>query len=212
MGTVKGTSRRDRADITRRRILRAAHAEFLARGYHGATVTAIAKRARVAPQTVYFVFHSKSELVSAVIDDAVLGGDGHPVVPQASDWWAEMVAAPTSREALETFIRGAAPLLQAAAGVSEIVRAAALTDLEVRAVHRKHERLQLEGYGEVVDLLVAKGCVRDELSRDQAVDVLITLCGDATYVQLAVDRAWPHERIVEWLLDVTPYAVLRPST
>ena len=72
MADVK-TSRREKAARTRARIIEAAHAEFLERGFHGATVTSIAKRAKVAPQTVYFVFHTKAELISAVIDAAVMG-------------------------------------------------------------------------------------------------------------------------------------------
>ena len=64
---VKGPRRR-RAEATRQKILRAAHEEFVERGYHGATIASIARRAGVATQTVYFVFHTKTELVSAAID------------------------------------------------------------------------------------------------------------------------------------------------
>ena len=45
----KTSTLRDRASRTRRAILDAAHGEFLERGYHGATITAIASRAEVAP-------------------------------------------------------------------------------------------------------------------------------------------------------------------
>ena len=88
---VKDLPRREQARRTRLRIIRAAHAEFIERGYHGATMAAIARRAGVATQTVYFVFHTKAELASGVIDTAVLGPD--PTVPQDSTWWAEMRAA-----------------------------------------------------------------------------------------------------------------------
>ena len=92
----KTSTRRDRALQTRRKILNAAHEEFLERGYHGATIASIARRAGVANQTVYFVFHTKAELVSAVIDDAVLGPE-EPILPERSAWWTDMQAAPTAR-------------------------------------------------------------------------------------------------------------------
>ena len=41
-------------------------------------MAAIAQRAGVAVQTVYFVFHTKAELLSRVIDAAVLGPDPNP--------------------------------------------------------------------------------------------------------------------------------------
>lgn len=207
MSDVKGLSRRARARRTRLTIIRAAHEEFLERGYHGATIAAIARRAGVATQTVYFVFHTKAELVSSVIDTAVLGPD-NPTDPESSAWWAAMRAAPTARQALEAFVRGATPLLARAAPVSEVVRAAALTDPEVRAVHEHHDRQQITGYRQVIDVLTAKGRLRDGLTPTTATDVLLTLCGDSTYVQLTTDRGWSHDHVVEWLTATAPTVLL----
>ena len=52
----------------RERVLRAATASFLSRGY-GSSVDDIARRARVAKQTVYHHFPSKDELFKAVAAD-----------------------------------------------------------------------------------------------------------------------------------------------
>jgi len=54
--------------IHRERVLRAATSSFLARGY-GSSVDDIARRARVAKQTVYQHFASKDELFKAVAGD-----------------------------------------------------------------------------------------------------------------------------------------------
>lgn len=203
----KSVTRRDQARQTRRRILTAAHEEFLKRGYHGATMASIARRAGVANQTVYFVFHTKSELVSAVIDDAVIGPEV-PTLPERSEWWAAMQTADTARDALEYFIRDAAPLLERAAPVSEIVRGAALTDDEVMAVHRYHAELQAKGYRQVIDLVTTMGDLRDGLTAETATDVLLTLCGDALWVQLRHERDWAYDRIVDWLVTIVPRAIL----
>src|SRR5687767_1457497 len=126
MNAVRG-SRREKAEATRRTIVRAAHAEFVEQGFHGATVTAIAKRAGVAPQTIYFVFSNKSALISAAIATAVMG-EGEPLAPQETPWFAAMLAEPDAQESLRIFVRGSAEIFARAAGLSEVLRAAALTD------------------------------------------------------------------------------------
>ena len=207
VSNVKASPRRARALRTRRSILDAACAEFIERGYHGATIASIAARAGVAPQTVYFVFHTKADLVSAVIDDRVLGPDS-PEDPQASAWWAAMTAAPTATAVLEAFVHGAAPLLDRAAPVSEVVRAAAATDDEVRAVHDKHDELQRAGYRRVIELTAERGALGHGLTIDTATDVLLTLCGDGVWVQLTADRGWTTDQVVDWLLTAVPAAIL----
>jgi AcrR family transcriptional regulator len=207
VSTVKASPRRARAARTKRSILDAAHAEFLERGYHGATITSIAQRAGVAPQTIYFVFHTKADLVSAVIDDRVLGPDA-PEDPQTSAWWDAMATAPTAAAVLQGFVRGAAPLLDRAAPISEVVRAAAVTDDEVRAVHEKHDALQQAGYRRVIELTAARGALGHGLTIDTATDVLLTLCGDGVWVQLTRDRGWSADHVVDWLLTTVPVAIL----
>ena len=155
VGEVKSTSRRERARQTRLKIIRAAHEEFLKHGYHGATMAAIARGAGVATQTVYFVFHTKAELISAAIDAAVLGEDD-PTAPEDTDWWVAMLAAPTGAEALEHFVRGAGSLYARAAGISEVLRAAALTDPDVHAICRHHDQQQVEGFRRVVDAVTRR--------------------------------------------------------
>ena len=203
---VKRSTRRDQAESTRRGIVRAAHEEFLARGYHGATMAAIARRAGVAVQTVYFVFHTKAQLVSAVIDAAVLGPD--PTIPQASDWWAAMQAADTEEDALTHFARGVGPLLARAAHVSQIARDAALADDEVKALLSQHDRLQLDGYRQVVDILAGKGELRHGLTPETAVDLLLTFCGDSVYVELRINRGWSHDQVMDWLVASLPLLFL----
>lgn len=207
VSNVKPSPRRARAARTRRAILDASHAEFLERGYHGATIASIARRAGVAPQTVYFVFHTKAELVSAVIDDRVLGPDA-PEEPQTSAWWEEMAGRRTARAVLEGFIRGAAPILDRAAPVSEVVRAAAASDDEVRAIHEHHDSLQRAGYRRVVELAAARGPLGRGLTIDTATDVLLTLCGDGVWVQLTADRGWTAAQVVDWLVTALPASLL----
>jgi AcrR family transcriptional regulator len=206
MSDVK-SSRRAKADATRHKILRAAHAEFCDRGYHGATIASIAKRAGVATQTVYFVFHTKAELISATIDTLVMGEE-QPTIPQEAPWWLAMRAEPDPVEALHEFVRGAAPLFQRASALGEILRAAALTDDEVRRTHDHHEELRATGFREVVEVLAAKAPLRHGLTVDTATDVLLVALSDSVYVQLTTERGWSHDDVVRWFCDALPSLLL----
>jgi AcrR family transcriptional regulator len=202
--------RRSRADATRAKIVEAAHDEFVEKGFHGATIASIAKRAGVASQTVYFVFHNKVTLISAVIDTQVMGSE-KPEIPQETDWWKAAFAEPNAAEALRTFIRGASPWCARARAISEILRAAALTDDELAATHREHEQMRLDGFRDVIEMIAAKGRLRDGLDIDSATDVFFTVYGDTTFYLLTVERGWSTDRVVEWLCDVVPGMLLRDA-
>lgn len=206
MSQIK-SSRREKAAATRRAIVRAAHAEFVEQGFHGATVTAIAKRAGVAPQTVYFVFSNKSALISAAIDTAVMGEEA-PTEPQLMPWFAAMLAEPDAAESLRIFVRGSADIFARAAGLAEVLRAAALTDDEVRRTHLSHEQLREDGFRQVVDMLAGKGALRDGLTPRTATDVLLTVLGDSTYHLLTTERGWSHDQVVDWWTDTLPNLLL----
>ena len=205
VATVK-PSRREKSAATRAKILTAAHEEFCERGFHGATVTSIAKRAGVAPQTIYFVFRTKAVLISAVIDRQVMGEE--PTPPQETVWWREMHQATDAAGALRAFVAGVVPVFARAAMISEVLTAAALTDDELRATYDGHERLRREGYAEVVDVLAAKGSLRPGLGREQAVDVLLTVLGDRAYVDLTRDHGWSDDQLLAWLQDALPRLLL----
>jgi len=56
--------RKEQALQTRRQIVEAARSLFIARGYAGATIEAIAQEAGVAPETVYAAFGNKRAILA----------------------------------------------------------------------------------------------------------------------------------------------------
>ena len=93
-GSVTGSPRREQqARATRARIIAAAARRFLARGYAGTTMRAVAADAGVALPTVELVFGTKAKLLKAVVD-AAIGGDDEPVPMLDREWarQAESVA------------------------------------------------------------------------------------------------------------------------
>src|SRR5687767_15454664 len=71
----RGSGHKQRALVTRRRMLRAAYELFCERGYAATTMNLIAERASVAVQTLYFTFHTKAAILEEAVGAAVLGFD-----------------------------------------------------------------------------------------------------------------------------------------
>ena len=73
------SGRRARAAETRRQVVEAAHRLFVANGFAGTTIAAVARGAGVSAPTLYAAFSSKAELLRSATDLA-LAGDEEPVV------------------------------------------------------------------------------------------------------------------------------------
>jgi AcrR family transcriptional regulator len=194
---VKRLPRKERAARTRRTIVEAASAEFRSGGYHGTTMAAIARRAGVAVQTVYFVFHTKAALLTAAIDAAVMGED-EPLPPQLTPWWIEGTSTTDGRRAIDLFVTNVSIILGRSASLDRVLLAASTTDPEIDEVIAHHERLRSEGYREYVEALTANGLLGRGLDVSEATDVLLTLVGPSVFLDLTEQRGWSVDRYAAW--------------
>jgi AcrR family transcriptional regulator len=200
MDNVKTVPRNQRAARTRRAIIAAATEEFRSSGYHGTTMSAIAKRAGVAVQTVYFVFHTKPALLTAAIDTAVMG-EGDPVPPELTTWWQEGTTTLDGRRAIELFTTNVSDINARAATLDRVALAASTTDPEVVDLINHHESLRIQGFRSYIDSLAARGLLRDGLDPVEATDVLLTLAGPDVFLNLTEERGWTVKRYVAWTTD-----------
>ena len=195
--------RKAKAAATRQRIIEAATVEFTTGGYHGTSMASIAGRAGVAVQTVYFVFHTKPELFAAALDAAVLGPEGTAPMEQQ---WAKDAAAGSQgpRAAVESFIRGSAPILHRASALNAVAAAAAPTDPELAEVYRSREDLRVNDYRDFVNgLALSAGA-----DPTRAADILITMLSPQFYLALRNERGWPHEEVIDWMATTVPPLML----
>ena len=202
MATVKHrpetpTSRRERARATRLRITKAAYTLFCERGYVGTTMADIAAAAGVAVQTVYFTFHTKSELLSRAYDFAVLG-EGDPLPPEDQPWYARMIAEPDLVPAARQVVEGIGEILTRATPLDTVVRASAGSDPDTARVRAFHERWRAEGYRRVVDLLCLKSALRIGVSPERATQLLLLYAGMDVYRVLVLDFGWTHDDWIAW--------------
>lgn len=204
---VKSSRRRERAATTKRSIVRAAHQLFCMHGYQGTTMAAIAAEAGVAVQTVYFVFHTKPELLTAAIDTAVIGDT--PVVPQETAWWREATSSPDARAAIAAFVRGVTEIQARVGELDLVVRAGVGADPELGEVWAYHERTREQAFRSLATTLDVRGFLRDGISVGEATDILLTLIGPLTYLAFTRDRAWDDDRFAAFTTQAVCAALLR---
>jgi AcrR family transcriptional regulator len=190
-------TRRDRARATRLRITKAAYTLFCERGYAGTTMSDVAVAAGVAVQTVYFTFHTKSELLSRAYDYAVLG-EGDPVPPDKTAWYAMMANEPDVTAALRHAVEGIGEIMTRVSPLDTVVRGSAGSDPDTAAVRAFHERWRAEGYKAMLEILATKSALRVGVSPDRATDLLLLYLGMDVYRVLVIDLGWTHQDWVDW--------------
>ena len=108
-------------------------------------MSAIAERAGVAVQTVYFVFHTKPALLTAAIDSAVMG-EVDPVPPEQTLWWQEGITTLDGPRAIELFITNVSEINMRAATLDRVALAASTTGPELVDLIEYHESLRTQGF------------------------------------------------------------------
>jgi AcrR family transcriptional regulator len=179
-------------------MLDAAFDLFCEAGYHATTMQDIADRAGVAVQTLYFTFHTKDELLQAVLDRTVLGEDATP--PPLQGWHVAAVAAPEITEAVRAMVEGIASIFARVAPMIPVFHAVAADP--AGEVWRRAEALRLEGMENLLGALSTKAKLRRGVSRARAVDELFVVMGPELYRSLVLERGWSPRTWSAWVTDV----------
>jgi AcrR family transcriptional regulator len=210
---VKTSSRRTRraqkASATHRRIVDAAAALFLERGYVQTTIDAIAERADVAVETVYARFRNKRNLLIAVKDAAVTEGGEIPLDERPE--LAQLAAEPDQRRRIQICAAISRGMLQRIAPAYALLRDAAAADGQLcqhlaAEIHGRREFQQT-----LVELIRAKGQLRNGLTIDQAADTYSALANPETYLLLTHHHGWTPDRFQAWLADSIERLLLAPT-
>jgi AcrR family transcriptional regulator len=192
-------TRRERAKATHWKIIKAAYQSFCERGYAGTTMAHVAERAGVAVQTVYFVFHTKAELLSRAYDFAVMG-EGEPRIPEEQAWYQEMAAEPDVNAALRHLMAGTGDIVRRVTPLYLVARANTESDEEIARVQTFHETWRAEGYRAMLDVLRMKAPLRVGLSPERANHLLLLYAGPDVYHVLVDVYRWTHEDLVDWVV------------
>ena len=157
--------REQQAAATRQAVLDAARTRFTLDGYAATTVADIARDAGVSLDTVYASVGRKPELLLAVHDMALAGGDA-PVAAAERDYVAAMRRAPTAAAMLEIYAAAMAARLPHVVPLGEAMQRAAEDDPACREVWEGLQARRLANMRHLAAELRATGDLREDLTDD----------------------------------------------
>jgi TetR/AcrR family transcriptional regulator, regulator of autoinduction and epiphytic fitness len=192
--------REQQARRTRARIIAAATRQFLACGYAAATMRAVAAGAGVALPTVELAFGTKARLLKAVIDTAI-AGDDEPVPMLARPWAARAESAAGPAEFTAICAGQIAESARRAAGLTLVALEAARADRDIAAVAAQLAAQRQVMAAWLVDGLLARSPLREDVDRAAAIDIVWVLMDPAVFCRLTGDRGWTAPRYERWFAD-----------
>lgn len=186
-----------RARETRRRVVDAALRLFVEQGYMPTTMSAIAREAGVAVQTLYLSFGSKASILSAALDVAIVGDDA-PVPLIERPWVQELRAEQDGRRAVALLCREVAALFQRVAPLHVAIRAAT-GDAEVARLLERDQQSRYATQRQFVSILADKPGFNAAMGQERATDIVYGLLSEAIYLLLCADRGWSVEDWTAWV-------------
>lgn len=189
----ESSRRRQQAEETRAAVLRAATDLFGQRGWAATGIRDVARAAGVSVETVYANVGSKSDLLMAAIDVAVVGDDE----PVPLDRRAAFTA--LGQGSREQRVRAAARLMtdihRRTAGVNFALREAAASDPDLDRLMRAREEGRRADVEEGMTLVLGRA-----VSPHQA-DALWAVLDIGVFRMLTDLRGWTADQYQEWLAD-----------
>lgn len=207
----RSNRRSEQARATRQAVLVAARHAFLTSGYAGTTVADVATSAGVSVETIYKMCGNKAALVKAVFDVDVVGDD-EPVPMMQRDFVQRNMAEPDARRKLQMYGAHMAEVGPRTGPLLLVVRDAAASDAGAASVWQQVQDERLAGMSAFAQHLHEGDHLRDDISVDEARDVLWTHNSVELWDLLVRQRGWTAERYGMWigaqlcaaLLDAAP--------
>jgi AcrR family transcriptional regulator len=194
------SARQAQSAETKQRIIEAARALILERGYRATTVAAIAADAGVNADTVYALVGRKPTLLRELIEQAVSGTD-RAVVAEERPHIMAIVAEPDPATKITLYAKAMrhtharlAPLLLA-------LRDASSTEPEAKEVWQEISDRRALNMRKFIGEIRDAGGLRAGLSINDAADTVWVMNSPEVYVLLTIDRGWTPLRYERWLAD-----------
>jgi len=206
------TLRAEQAAATRTRILDSASAMFVEQGYPATTLTQVADAAGVAADTVLHIFGSKKGLLKAVLD-VVVGGDEAQVPVLDRPGPQAMRSETDQRRQVAMLARGIAEQAERIQPIDDILRSAAVVDIEARALRDDLQlRQRRQAMTQVVTWIADNGDLKDRMSVEEATDIVWTMTSPEVHHLLRGQCGWNPAHYQAWLHHTLESALLPTRT
>jgi len=184
---------------TRLRIIEAAKALFIAHGYPGTTLEAIADAADTSLPTLYRLFSSKQALLKAVLDVS-FGGDDQPVAfgdrPQVQAARGET----DPRALITAFARIGRDFMERSSAILGALATASAVDPDAAQLLDEIRRQRHTGQSRIVAALSACDALDPDLEFSEAADITYAVLSPEIHHILTVQRGWTAEQYEQWLI------------
>lgn len=190
--------RQEKASRNRVRIIDVAERLFLRDGYRVTTIAAIAVQAGVSADTIYKSFGGKAGLVRAIRARALEGEGAAPAEQRSDDLQARE---PDPRKIIRAWGVLSAEIAPRAAPILLLIRDAAASDLEVRALLEEMDADRLRRMTENARRLRDAGHLRAGITLTRAADMLWTYSSPELYELVVLRRGWSPERYGRFIAE-----------
>lgn len=205
-----GRRREERALQTRRRIVEAALALFLEHGYVATTIEAVARKASVAPATVYQAFGSKRTVLAEALDVAI-AGDADPLAVLDRDWVRAARRDPDPVRRLVRVIRHTTEIAARSAAIKEVIRDAVATEPSLRDLIRQDDERRHRTQQALVGVVLGDRPVGPAPAREAA-DIFFALVNSDCYALLVGRLGWSMAAWRRWLVRILYREILGAET
>jgi AcrR family transcriptional regulator len=192
--------RRAAAEATRLSVLAAARELFVEQGYAATSVQAVAERAGVSLDTVYATVGRKAQLLLAVHDMALAEGPT-PVPAGQRDYVRAVEEAPSAEAKIRTYAAAMGRVLPRSVPIMRALQEAGATEPECAAQHRAISERRAANMRLFVAGLRAAGGLREDLTDDDAADLVWSL-NSPEWFELVTSRGKTPEQYADLLADV----------
>ena len=211
-GDVKGRRRyhsplrAEPADGTRRRVLTAARGLFLARGYAGTTVAAVAQAAGVSPDTIYVSLGGKQGLLEGVLSLARYDPED-PGQRDQEHRRDEISALTDPRQRLRRLVELSCETLARISPVHAVLRGAADGHPFAAGLYDRMLGLRLQIQAQNLKSYLGAS-LRPGLTVKQAAERYSALLSPELYHLLTIEHRWTTRRYASWVTDLLDHDLL----
>lgn len=196
------SQRRAAATATHASILAAARTLFIERGYIATTMAAVAETAGVALDTVYASVGPKPQLFRLLIETAI-SGEQRPVPAEERGYVQEIRAAPDPQVKIRRYAHAVAEIQSRLAPLFRVLQEAGRSEPELAKLWteistRRAANMRLF----VADVAGELSALPNDLSIDEAADLIWATNGPEFYLLLVEERGWPIERFEQRLSEL----------
>jgi AcrR family transcriptional regulator len=194
---------------TKKLVIDAARALFVASGWQATTIAAIARVAKVSPETIYSTFKNKETILKAVVEKAIRGD--RPDTPLLAQGGPSAIAQATRQpEQIALFAKDIARVLSNVAEVMAVLRSAAEADPNLLKLYAALHEGRRRNLSFVAAALIGNGPLRDDMDASTATTHLWRLASPELFLLLTKVEGLSTEAYSQWLRETLEAQLLKP--